>query len=215
MYDMLFVMLKHFCVNLPSTAIDNKLSWKFHIAYISGKIARGIGIINKARRFLNKDSLLSLYYSFIYPYLIYCNHVWGTACKSYLKTVITLQKRVVRIIAGVKPRTHTALLFTKYKLLTCDDLNFYLVGRLMFRIYSGEIDSLRSLFETNEEIHHYETRQKSHYHIPSCKTNLGKRNFKYNGAVIWNDILKAGINPSDNEFLFAKNLKLAIIEHLI
>ena len=36
--------------------IDNKLTWKEHINYISGKIARGIGIIIKARKYLNKDS---------------------------------------------------------------------------------------------------------------------------------------------------------------
>ena len=34
--------------------IDNKLSWKYHIAYISGKIARGIGMILKARKYLLK-----------------------------------------------------------------------------------------------------------------------------------------------------------------
>ena len=63
--------------------IDNKLSWKYHIDHISGKIARGIGMIIKAREYLNKQGLLSLYYSFIYPYLIYCNHIWGSTYKSY------------------------------------------------------------------------------------------------------------------------------------
>ena len=55
--------------------IDNKLTWKDHINYISGKMARGIGVIIKARNYLNKDTLLSLYYSFIYPYVTYCNQV--------------------------------------------------------------------------------------------------------------------------------------------
>ena len=57
--------------------IDKRLSWKDHISYISGKIARGIGVIAKARKYLLKNSLINLYYSFIYPYLIYCNHVLG------------------------------------------------------------------------------------------------------------------------------------------
>ena len=30
--------------------IDNKLNWKMHIDYVSGKIARGIGILIKARK---------------------------------------------------------------------------------------------------------------------------------------------------------------------
>ena len=49
--------------------IDKKLNWNKHISYISGKVARGLGIIIKARKYLPKDAMLSLYYSFIYPYL--------------------------------------------------------------------------------------------------------------------------------------------------
>ena len=57
--------------------IDNKLTWKEHISYICGKVAKGIGIISNVRKYLNKNTLLDLYYSFIYPYLTYCNQVWG------------------------------------------------------------------------------------------------------------------------------------------
>ena len=72
--------------------IDNKLSWKDHVNYISGKIARGIGILIKARAFINKDALVTLYYSFIYPYLVYCNHIWGSSCSQNLQWLFVLQK---------------------------------------------------------------------------------------------------------------------------
>ena len=66
--------------------IDNSLNWKTHISYIAGKISRGIGIILKSRKYLTEDSLLTLYYCFIYPFLIYCNHIWGNTnsiCRYY------------------------------------------------------------------------------------------------------------------------------------
>ena len=107
--------------------IDNKLTWKVHINYISGKIARGIGVIIKAQKYLNKDTLLYLYYSFIYPYLTYCNQVWGNTCKTYLEKIIIQQKRTIRIIAGV-PRFHpTDLLFSEMKLLKFMFINKYLI----------------------------------------------------------------------------------------
>ena len=65
--------------------IDNKLNRKDHISYISSKIARGLGMIIKARNYLNKDGLVNLYYSFIYPYLTYCNHIWSSTYKTNLK----------------------------------------------------------------------------------------------------------------------------------
>ena len=52
--------------------IDSNLTWKPHIDYISKKIAKNVGIIIKARKIFDKDTLLTLYYSFIFPYLNYC-----------------------------------------------------------------------------------------------------------------------------------------------
>ena len=84
--------------------IDNKLNWKDHITYISGKISRGIGMIIKARNYLNQDGLLALYHAFIYPYFTYCNHIWGATYKSNLQRLVILQNKIVRIISHVKPR---------------------------------------------------------------------------------------------------------------
>ena len=43
------------------------------------KIAKGIGIILKSRKVFSTENLLSLYHTFVYPYLSYCIHVshWG------------------------------------------------------------------------------------------------------------------------------------------
>ena len=79
---------------LLGVIIDNKLNWKDHISYMCGKIARGIGMIIKAMNYSNKDDgLTALYYSFIYPYLMYCNHIWGSTYKTNLRRLAILQKQ--------------------------------------------------------------------------------------------------------------------------
>ena len=40
---------------------------------------------------------MSLYYSFIYPYLTYCNHIWGATYKTRLKRLVMLQNKTVRM----------------------------------------------------------------------------------------------------------------------
>ena len=72
--------------------IYNNLKWHAHIGYIKNKISKYIGIIYKARKYINKQNLINLYYSFIFPYLIYCNEIWGNACQNYLDPLIKLQK---------------------------------------------------------------------------------------------------------------------------
>ena len=192
--------------------LDHKLTWKNHINFISNKIAKGIGIIKKVRKCLNSDTLISLYYSFVYPYMIYCNHVWGNTCKSNMNSLVLLQKKIIRIVCGVKPKEHTDPLLKKLKLLKCEDINKYLISRLMFRVHHRDITMLDGFFIKNSNIHNYNTRQTDHYHIPSFKTNLGKACFRYQGALIWNDILKHEIDISASDHLFAKNIKGLILQ---
>ena len=89
--------------------IDEKLTWRNHVNHISTKIAKGIGILIKARFCLNKETLVSLYHTFIYPYLTYCNSVRGYSFLYYLNRLHSLQKKAVRIISQVNWKTHRAI----------------------------------------------------------------------------------------------------------
>ena len=195
--------------------IDNKLSWKDHISFVCRKVARGIGVIIKARKVLYNESLKCLYYSFIYPYMIYCNQVWGSACKTNIEPLQVLQKRAVRIILGVHPRSPSEPLFTTLKFLNCKNIFKYLIGRLMYRIYHGELHVLHGFFTKTSNIHVHDTRQKCHYHLPLCRTNLGKCGLRYVGASVWNNILSVNINPNVSEFIFSRSLKAAICNNLL
>ena len=70
--------------------IDQHLSWKSHISYVAKKISKTIGIISKSRFYLSRKSLLSLYYTFAYPYLNYCNIVWSSNYPSDLNRLLLL-----------------------------------------------------------------------------------------------------------------------------
>jgi hypothetical protein len=58
--------------------IDSNLNWNQHICHVEKKIAKGCAIIMKVRKFLCRKTLISLYYSFVYPYINYCIEVSGT-----------------------------------------------------------------------------------------------------------------------------------------
>ena len=106
-------------------------------------------------------------------------------------------------------------LFRQLKFLNCENIFKYLVGRLMYRVYHGELSTLQFLFVKNSDIHRHYTRQSGHYHIPVCRTNLGKSSLRYFGAWLWNKILSADINPNVSDFIFSRNLKTAIYNNLL
>ena len=104
-----------------------------------------------------------LYYSFTYPYMIYCNQVWGSVCKTNLEPLLILQKKVKRIILCVHPRSPSEPLFITLKFLGCENIFKYLIGCLMYRINHGELSVLHCLFRKNSDIHVHDTRQKCHH----------------------------------------------------
>ena len=103
--------------------IDHKLNWCEHIAHVKNKVSKGIGILYKARQFLDKKSLHNLDYSYIYPYLIYCIGVLGF-CMSDASTLANflVQNKIVRIITFSHYLAHTQPLFIDLFLLPFDKL---------------------------------------------------------------------------------------------
>ena len=77
--------------------IDSQLNWKKHCNNIINKVIKGIGILGKERRLLNDDTLTTLYYSLIYPYLTYCIEVWGNTHQTTLKKLLILQKKLLEL----------------------------------------------------------------------------------------------------------------------
>ena len=133
--------------------IDNKLNWKKkHISYLAGKISKGTGMVIKAGHYLNKNGIMALYYSFIYPYLIYCNHIWGCIYKSILKKIITLQNKITRIITSSKARDSAQPLNEQLGILKLLNINKYLIGRFMFRYCNGQIPRLFDVFFSKTRI---------------------------------------------------------------
>ena len=199
------------CTKFLGVYIDDKLNWKKHISYISGKISRGLGIVLKARRILPLNTLKTLYFSFIYPYFSYCNHVWGSACATHLQPLVLLQKRCVRIITRSKFRDHTDPLFQTLGLLKLHDINKYVMSKFMYKWYHDELPAIfKNKFTPVTDIHEHGTRQSTHLYCSIIKSSHSHRKFTYQGANIWNQILKAKINPDTSEAVFCKSIKQCI-----
>ena len=73
--------------------LDEHLTWKPLISHdqVAHKISKSIGVINRARFFLPKPCLKTLYYCLVYPYLHYCIIVWDLPTKP-ISAVLSLYK---------------------------------------------------------------------------------------------------------------------------
>ena len=80
-------------VKFLGVTIDSTLSWSQHVRITKTKIAKGIGMLVKAKKFLCKSTLIAIYNSFLYPHLLYGIEVWGRASRCYIDSLFKMQKR--------------------------------------------------------------------------------------------------------------------------
>ena len=201
------------CTKFLGIMIDDKLTWKHHIEYISKKIARGIGILWKLCPNVNQSILKNLYYTFIYPYITYCIHAWGNACKCYLKKIVALQKKIVRIIAYAKYNSTTKHLYEELKFLPFEHLHNLSIGMFMYKYAHNELPCIfKDWFTYNHEIHSYNTRQSQHLHPEQFLYDRGLKCLRYHGVLLWNRILEV-MNTDVSLEIFKKNMKTKLAEN--
>ena len=78
--------------------IDENLNWKVHVDYICEKVTKVCGILAKLRHCVGYDVLKMVYHALAASHLQYCNLVWGNTNEATLKSLQTLQNRLVRIM---------------------------------------------------------------------------------------------------------------------
>ena len=78
--------------------LDSSLTWHSQIDLISKKLLRAIGLMYKIRPLVNPRIMKTLYYSLVYPYLIYAVEVWGSADDTVTDRLLLLQKRIVLLL---------------------------------------------------------------------------------------------------------------------
>ena len=111
--------------------IDKNLTWKYHIDAITAKISKTIGLISKLRHSIPRHILLYICQTLIHPHLNYGLAVWGQASKTSLNKILTLQKKVLRMMHFRDMREHAIPLFIDADILLVTFMYYKSVARLM------------------------------------------------------------------------------------
>ena len=79
-----------------------------HIGIVAKKISRSLGVMCKLRNMLPSKAVPVLYYSMIHPHLLYGIFIEGNTCEKYLKRLITLQSKAVKVLGGGRWQDHVS-----------------------------------------------------------------------------------------------------------
>jgi hypothetical protein len=196
--------------------LDENLSFDSHTKHLCSKLSKSLYCINRAKNFLTKKALKTLYFSLIHSHLSYCTPIIGCSSNSNILTIFKMQKKAIRTITKNNYLAHTNPLFLEQKILPFPSLITYTQLKLMHSIvYSYCPPSLRNIFRTNNqrEVNH-DLRNANLFTIPHPRIELFKKSLLYSIPTEWN-ALNEGIKFQNNKITFEIALKEHLFSNLI
>ena len=119
--------------------LDENLTWSNHISCIHNKISKNIGLLYKARIYLNPKCLKHIYFSFIHSYLNYANITWGSSPRTKQQPLFNRQNYVSRLIFCKYKFSPSKPLMKELNTLNVFQLNIYKILIFMHKVKNNSV----------------------------------------------------------------------------
>jgi len=173
--------------NYLGIILDQTLSWKSHIAKISLKVSKVVGIMCRMKNLLSQEILLTLYNSLCLPYFIYGILCW----KSKINNLVKLQKRAIRVVVNAKYNAHTEPIFKRLNSLKLSDLAELQEMKFVYKLVNNMLPSYFStgIFQRNSTLRSRNTRSSNLnlFHIPRVRCEFARNSIQYQIPIAFNN----------------------------
>ena len=147
-----------------------------------------IGIIGRARRFMDTPQLILLYNTMVLPHLQYCLINWGNFKEDrnlkYRDRILRLQKCFLRIIYSESRLSHADPLFARMGTLKIDDLFKQSVRCFSFKLTKNMLPNRMASLASR--INHAHCTRGSQTNLITNSSN--HRSLRYIGPNQWNSL---------------------------
>jgi hypothetical protein len=193
---------------LLGVKLDENLTFQANTEFILSKLNRAIFMINRAKNFLPKRALLTLYHSLFHCHLLYCSTLLGSTTKTNLDKITKLQKKAIRIITNSKFRSHTDPLFEQLRIMKFGAVVERATLCLMHAIYHSHAPSSLMVHWTRggERNFQYELRNNDDFIIPRCNYSQLANKPLFYFPECWN-------NFNDNKYIANKYTFTVALDH--
>jgi hypothetical protein len=125
----------------------------------------------------------------IYPYLAYCNIIWGSASAVSLNRLVVLQNRAVRLVTRANFRSSSNPLFARSKLLKLCDIMKFQTAQFMFKVKFNLLPlSCMRYVTVSDSKRAHDTRQNSYFVIEGCRTVIRENSINVFGPRLWDSL---------------------------
>jgi hypothetical protein len=190
--------------NYLGIVIDENLNWLPHIKHIASKISPIVAAIKKIRHYINRTSLMLLYYAFVHSRFTYLLPIWGTAPSIHFSSLVYIQNRALKFINFRNVLYPTTKLYSNELLSITQLINY----ESILTVYKIKNNLLKSNFPliANIEITNRSTRNADKIRLPNYIKQTAQNSLYYNGIKLFNN-LPEGLSRTELISKFKRDLK--------
>ena len=172
--------------NFLGVILASSLKWDKHVAHVSLKISRVIGVLYRLKHIFPREVLLTLYNALILPHLSYCILVWGSKIDSNHKLLL-LQKKAVRIITNQDYIAHSEPLCKLLNVLKESDLFVCSLWKFYYKLTKRELPPYFDIMlPTLPNVCDYYNIRRPIFHLPFIKHGFAEQRLDYQLIKILN-----------------------------
>ena len=148
-------------------------------------------MLRKARKVIPQEAciILYMYDAMILPLFDYCCAVWGGCGKTNRDYLDKLQRHAASIIEGCKvEHQDISATFSWPSLENCR--KYHTCLQIFNCLHQLAPACLLHNFSYSSDFHTYNTCHKEQLRLPLARTKKYQTSFQYNGAKVWNTLLK-------------------------
>lgn len=150
--------------------LDTRLTWRAHIDSLESELSKAVYAISRIRAIIGREAAITAYHALFHSKMSYGVVLWGES--AHAERILILQKRAIRTVLALTPRTHCRPLFIQLGILTVPAV--YILQQLVRargersgHKTRGEVTSLHTRGRNQLEVprHRLATTQAQHRHL--------------------------------------------------
>uniref|UniRef100_A0A1B6GB31 Reverse transcriptase domain-containing protein n=2 Tax=Cuerna arida TaxID=1464854 RepID=A0A1B6GB31_9HEMI len=173
--------------------LDHCLSWNSHTDHLCSRLSTAIFGLKRIKTIGTRDAIQTAYYALFESHIRYGITLWGGSSAGNLHRILVLQKRAVRIMAGLQPQESCREAFKSLKILTV--VSLYII-EVIIHASKGNLPKVA-------EVHGHNTRGANNLALPAHRTTLFTKKPSFSGARFYN-MLPENFKKCDSKTLKKK-----------
>lgn len=170
--------------------LDEHLTFDEHINYILTKASKKLGILRRARDYLNKSTKILLYKSLVLPHIDYCDLVYMCTTDLNLQKLQLIQNSACRIILQADIDIPIMSMHEELDLPTLHQRRQIHTAMDCFNNIKNDEAGLHSMFIPIDEDRVRSTRSENRnmMRVPDVRSVTGRKAYSYRGPSFWNTL---------------------------